>query len=131
MQYSVPQYIDIEDKIAFQLTAKQLGWFALAGFFIFLSYNFLPHVMFYVALVVFILLALAFSFLKPFGVPFAVFVSFGFLHLVKPKFFIWQKGTIVPKATKYIKKEKRKNIRKERPKNLDEIIQIIDSSQKI
>ncbi|MDA3815005.1 MAG: PrgI family protein, partial [Patescibacteria group bacterium] len=40
MRYQVPQFIDIEDKIAFQLTAKQLGWFAAGGVLLFVVWNF-------------------------------------------------------------------------------------------
>lgn len=105
MNFNVPQYIEVEDKLAFQLTLKQLVWLALgaAGLF------FLWQIGSTAALVVLgfpvVLLALAFAFYKPAGMTFVQFVLSGVLYLFKPKVLTWHRNV---KKTKQVvvKREK-------------------------
>lgn len=91
MYFDVPQYIEVEDKIAFQLTAKQLGWFALGGVGIFLVWNYAPRGMFILWAFLIVMISLAFAFVRPYGISLSSFIGYGFLFLVRPKQFIWQR----------------------------------------
>ena len=91
-QREVPQFIDIEDKIAFQLTAKQLGWIALGCFFIFIAWVMLEKAFFIVTTVIVIIFILALIFIKPYGQTLPVFLKNVFMFTFKPKIYIWRRG---------------------------------------
>lgn len=96
--FDVPQYIDVEDKIAFQLTAKQLGWFALAGVLMFFAWTFSSKQLFIFWSIVIVLVSLAMAFLKPYGITLASFMTYGILHTFRPKQYIWQRAVHVDPA---------------------------------
>lgn len=104
----VPQFIDIEDKIAFQLTAKQLGWSGLGGFFIFIAWFFLEQTYFIVIAVIVSLLIVAILFVRPFGMSMPEFAKNIFFYLFKPKTYIWRRGKKIQKSglKKRVEKEK-------------------------
>lgn len=91
-QREVPQFINIEDKIAFQLTAKQLGWVALGAFFSFLAWVMFENTYFIIITVVIFFLVLALLFLKPYGQSLPVFLQNAFIYIFKPKVYIWKRG---------------------------------------
>jgi len=91
MQVSVPQFIDIEDKIIGPLTLKQFLWCLAAAIILFILWTFLP-------LSLFIILALpiagffsALAFYKHNNRPFIYFIFNGLKFLVKPKLYLFQK----------------------------------------
>jgi hypothetical protein len=94
----VPQFIDIEDKIAFQLTAKQLGWAGLGGFFIFIAWVFLEQTYFIVVAVIASFLIIAILFVRPFGMSMPEFIKSMFFYLFKPKTYIWRRTGKVKKG---------------------------------
>ena len=135
MKYNVPQYIDIEDKIAFQLTAKQLGWFALGGVVIFIGWNFLSSGAFYVWATIVALIALAFAFYRPAGLPLASFLKFAVLFLFKPKIYVWKrsfsdKQDVIKKTKRSL--EKQAHIRKRETidaEEIEDILKLLDSQK--
>jgi hypothetical protein len=91
MNFDVPQYIEVEDKIAFHLTAKQLGWFASGGVVIFILWNFVAEGYFIFWSIIVVLFVLAFAFFRPYGLSLASFFGHGFMYFFKPKQFIWRR----------------------------------------
>jgi hypothetical protein len=93
MKFSVPQFIDVEDKIFGQLTLKQ-GIYIVgsAGITIalFVKFGFFVAVLLGTPL---LLLAFLLSFIKIHGQPFInILYSFSF-YLVKNKLYLWKKTT--------------------------------------
>lgn len=91
MLINVPQYIDVEDKVAGPLTAKQLFWYVALGIILIILWNVLPKSL---AIIIGIPLALifsAFAFYKPYGQPLASFLMYGILYFFKPKVYMWRR----------------------------------------
>jgi hypothetical protein len=132
MKSNVPQFIDIEDKIAFQLTAKQLGWFALGGVLIFFAWTFFDNSSFIAWSIIIVLLSSAFAFYRPAGISLVEFIKFGFLHIIRPKIYVWRIEDAglgqKPKPSKKNKEKDRKKGKKSKElEDLDEIIEMLDS----
>lgn len=107
MPYSVPQYIDVEDKVAGPLTVKQLLWFFGGGGILILLWNVLDKPAFFVAAVPISLLTAAFAFWKPNGRTLILFVGDGLLFLFKPKLYTWRRVPVIKKHSKMKKPHKK------------------------
>lgn len=91
MQFSVPQFIEIEDRIIGPLTLKQFFYLAGGAAIIgFCWYFFKLWVFVLVALPV-SLLAVALAFVKINGRPFIYFLGAMFGYFVKPRVYVWKK----------------------------------------
>jgi hypothetical protein len=92
MEFNVPQFLDIEDKVIGPLTLKQFGYLAGAGGVIFMIYSTVPNFVLVVllSLPVF-LLGVALAFLRINGRPFINLIISFFTYMTKPKLFIWRK----------------------------------------
>ncbi len=91
MQFKVPQFIDIEDKIVGPLTLKQF-LYLLAGV------GFLAVLWFYLKLTLFIIIAipvailvLGLAFYKVNGRPLVYLLGSLTKYLTKPKLYLWRK----------------------------------------
>ena len=93
MMTSVPQFIDIEDKVAGPLTWKQLGWMILLGAILFLLYTILPRIFFFVLAVPVACLFGALAFLRPHGMSFTKFIFHSVVFLFRPKVSVWERPT--------------------------------------
>lgn len=91
MLINVPQYIDVEDKIAGPLTAKQLGWMIAMGVTLLILWNVVPTPVFFIIGIPFSLLMVGFAFYRPYGQPLGSFVIFGALYFFRPKVYIWKR----------------------------------------
>ncbi len=91
-RFQVPQYVDVEDKVAFRLTFKQLGWFALGGVVLFLLWVVFEKWVFWTFFPFILALAAAFAFWRPAGLSLFAFLTYGLRHFVKPKYLVWDKG---------------------------------------
>jgi len=91
MHANVPQFIEMEDKIAFGLTSKQLLWMGgMVGCLIIL-YNLVDRqIFFFVALFIVIVFG-TFTFYRPQGMPFLSFFGFMVQYLTRPKKYIWKR----------------------------------------
>lgn len=113
MNFNVPQFIDVEDKIAFQMTAKQLGWYAIGGIILFFLWRVMPNkVAFLGVAAIVVIISSAFAFLKPAGMTLSGFFMSGFGFLVKPKVMIWQRRTTEEIVEKKEKKKSEVEIQK-------------------
>ena len=105
MNFNVPQFIDVQDKIAFQLTAKQLGWYALGGVILFIVWKITNGgAIFIVWAILVVIAATIFAFLKPAGMTMFGFIMGGVRYLFKPKVMVWQRK--IDKMRKITKKGK-------------------------
>ncbi len=127
-QREVPQFINIEDKIAFQLTAKQLGWIGLGGFFGFMAWGLLEDVYFYIVGFFIIIVLLAVLFIRPYGQELPVFIKNIFVFVFKPKVYIWKKGYSEKEVVKKINKKEEKTFseKKINPEDIKKAIKSLD-----
>ena len=92
MEFNVPQFLDIEDKIIGPLTLKQFGYLAGAGGVIFMIYSVVPNFILFVLLSIPVFLfGVALAFLKINGRPFINLIISFITYMSKPKLFIWRK----------------------------------------
>ncbi len=98
--FSVPQFIDVEDKIVGPLTWKQLGWMIGMGVVIMLFFKLFDTALFVIATIPVVLLFVAFAFYKPNGFPMTTFVFYAILFLFRPKVAVWRKSADKSPETK-------------------------------
>lgn len=95
MQFTVPQFIDIESKIIGPLSVRQFVTMLVAGVFIYLDYLLFFNVNFFLFAVIAVLLfALAglFAFLRLNGRPFHYFLLNLFNTFKEPRLRVWSKS---------------------------------------
>lgn len=92
MLINVPQYLDVEDKVAGPLTMKQLGWMIALGVILLVMWNVMPSVVFFILGFPVALLFAGLAFFKPYGQPLGSFVIFGILYYFRPKIYIWKRS---------------------------------------
>ncbi|MFA5997185.1 MAG: PrgI family protein [Candidatus Paceibacterota bacterium] len=103
MQFHIPQYIDIEDKLFGPLTLKQAIYVAGGGGGIYLIWRIIPYaaikfpIIFGIALLTW---ALAFYPKEKLGKPFIEILEAAFNYLIHDKLYTWKKTTAEPKAGK-------------------------------
>ncbi len=91
MHANVPQFIDIEDKIAFGLTGKQLLWLAGMGAILLVLYNIFVREVFYVVGTVVVIIFAALAFWRPQGVSLVTFLGFAIRFVTRPKNYVWKR----------------------------------------
>jgi len=96
----VPQYIDVEDKIAGPLTWKHLGWIFGGSGIILIAFTFLERMTFFMVAIPIGLMTIALAFYKPNGISLISFLGYGFTYLFHPKTYIWQRDTVIKKEKK-------------------------------
>lgn len=105
MQYQVPQFIEIEDKIFGPLTFKQFLYVAGGGALAFILWSFLPSFLALPVgggLLVFFIMA---AFYKVNGRPFIFFIENFFKYTFSNKLFLWKKKEKSPE-----KKNRKENV---------------------
>jgi hypothetical protein len=91
MQFRVPQFIDVEDKVVGPLTLKQFGYILGAGGFSFIIWTFITIRLIALPLVVAVSsLFLSLAFLKINKRPFADILESAFAYYTKNKIYTWQ-----------------------------------------
>lgn len=88
---SVPQFIDVEDKIAGPLTWRQLGWLMALGAVIFVFSTLFNTAVTIAISIPTILLFLALAFYKPNGFPMSAFLGQAMFFLFRPKMAVWER----------------------------------------
>lgn len=100
MQFKVPQFIDIEDKVFGPLTFKQFAYLAGGAGFVYLSLKVLPLIVGLIVAPIFASLALALAFFKynekPFIHTLQSFISF----YMKSRLYLWHKSDPVSKQAR-------------------------------
>jgi len=88
-QFTVPQFIDVEDKIIGPLTVRQFVIILVAMIISGISYKLFDFSLFLAVAVVMIILAALFSFVKINGRPFHLFMLNAFQTLRRPGLRVW------------------------------------------
>ena len=96
MQFQVPQFIDIEDKIFGPLTAKQFFYIAGGGALIFIMYVFLQLWLVILLGIPVAAFSLSLAFLKINGVPFIKVLGSALGFAATDKLYLWRKVAVLP-----------------------------------
>lgn len=105
MQYQVPQFIEIEDRIIGPLTLKQFIYLAFAAAILFVFwFLFKFYIWIMVALPV-AAIALSFAFLKINDRPFVYFFIAAVSYFIKPRLYIFRTVSETPEPEKIMKEK--------------------------
>jgi hypothetical protein len=96
--FNVPQYIDVEDKIAGPFTGKQLLWMFGMGATLLVLWNMLEQVTFYIMVIPVAALFGAFAFYRPYNQTLLNFIISAVGFIFRPKLYIWERT--MPKVVK-------------------------------
>ena len=102
MQFKVPQFIDVEDKLFGPLTFKQFAYLAGGGGMIFVAYKLLPIYFAIPIILVVAGFALLLTFYKINGQSFIYYLQASLSYASKSKLYIWKQ--------KLRKKEEKKEV---------------------
>lgn len=91
MQFKVPQFLDIEDKIFGPFTFRQFAYLAGGGGLCFVLYKALPFYISFIPILVIAGFALALAFYKVNNKPFIFVVESGIKYLLTDKLYIWKR----------------------------------------
>jgi hypothetical protein len=95
MLFNVPQFVDVEDKIAGPLTARQIFWMIGMGAVLMVLWGLFDTQLFFVIAVPVVCIFMAFAFYRPYGQPLITLVGNAILFLFRPKFYVWSRPTRV------------------------------------
>lgn len=96
MQFKVPQFIDIEDKLFGNLTLKQFIYLIGGGGLGYLCFRFLPGIIAIVLGPAFTLFGVALAFYKMNDRPFIFTLEAMFKYITKPRLYLWKKKETSP-----------------------------------
>jgi len=91
MMFSVPQFIDVEDKIAGPLTWRQLLWMIGMGATLLVFFNIFDSALFLLSAIPVVLIFVAFAFYRPNGFPLTTFIFYAILFVFRPKISVWER----------------------------------------
>jgi len=92
-QFTVPQFIDVEDKIIGPITARQFVIFLAAAIVIAISYKIFDFTLFITFSIIVFLIAVLFGFVKINGRPFHFFVLNIVQTVRRPGIRVWNNRT--------------------------------------
>jgi hypothetical protein len=101
MQFQIPQFTEIEDKVIGPLTLKQFLYLLVGAFVIYILFKILNFFVFIVLAIPIAAIALALAFVRVNQQPLASALKNFFRFVKKPDFYIWKKP-----EPKKIKEEK-------------------------
>lgn len=91
MQFKVPQFIDIEDKVIGPLTFRQFAYLSGGAGFIYISFKILPFLFGLIAAAIFGSLAFALAFVKYNNKPFINVMQSFILFYSRSRLYLWRK----------------------------------------
>lgn len=100
MQFKVPQFIDIEDKLFGPFTFRQFAYLAGGAGMIFVLYKVLP---FWIAVILIIPVAgltLALTFYRINNKPFIYYLQAGISYAIGDKLYVWKQRLVKPTLKK-------------------------------
>lgn len=133
MQYNVPQFIDVEDKIVGPFTGKQTLYLVVGGAILLIGFK-LFNIGFFALLAIPVVIAtLAFAFYKPRGISMAKLVMNYIDYMTTPHLYIWRRE---PDMTMYKVVQKKQEIHEEPIKyvsrdRIRELANLLDTSTSI
>jgi hypothetical protein len=128
MMFNVPQYIDIEDKVAGPLTAKQLMWMIGMGALLMVLWNIFPPGGFFVIAIPTVVAFVALAFYRPHGMSLIDFVGHSIFFLFRPKVYMWNRPQEIFTQREKPKKETKSEVATEimTPDRVTELSRILD-----
>lgn len=105
MQFQVPQFIEVEDKIFGPLTLKQFIYLVGGGATIFLLWIIFPFFIFILFAIPIAIFSAALAFFKLHGQPFIKVVENAFSYYIGSKVYTWKKKEKVIKREKVEEKK--------------------------
>ncbi|TAK95990.1 PrgI family protein [Patescibacteria group bacterium] len=108
MLIGVPQFIDVEDKIAGPLTAKQLLWMMGMGATFLVLWFVLEQAAFFVAVGPIAAIFLGFAFYRPYNQTLLTFVMHSISFVFRPKVYVWKREAVTVSAGSAKKVEPKK-----------------------
>ncbi len=130
MMFSVPQFIDVEDKIAGPLTWKQLLWMIGMGAVLLTAFNTFDTSLAIIVAIPTVLIFVAFAFYRPNGFPLTTFVFYAVLFIFRRKIAVWErpvKQSNVAKAPEKITETADVGKKKINQEKLKELAHILDN----
>lgn len=133
MQYQVPQFIEIEDKIIGPLTLRQFMWLGGGGGLGFILFQMIKPSFFAPLFILIMAVAVVFAFVKINGRPFTSFLGSLMNFTARPTFYIWKR---IPKTEKSepVKEEeviiKKASANESRLKELERILDMPEKNDK-
>jgi len=97
-QFTVPQFIDVEDKIIGPLTVRQFVIILAAMVIVGISYRLFDFTLFLTIAAAILILAVVFSFVKINGRPFHLFMLNVFQTLRRPTLRVWNNRLLTSEA---------------------------------
>jgi len=91
MQFKVPQFLDIEDKIFGPFTFREFAYLAGGAGFCFILYKLLGLILGAIPILIIAGFSLALTFYRPNNKPFINMIESGFKYFTKNKLYIWKK----------------------------------------
>lgn len=101
MQFEVPQFSDVQNKVIGPFTLRQFLYLAAAGTIAYIFYRTLTGFLFITLSIPIVGLGAAMAFLKINGLPFEQLLLRVFKFTFRPKFYTWQKENPANKKVKY------------------------------
>ncbi len=131
MLFNVPQYIDVEDKVAGPLTAKQLLWMLGMGAVLLVLWNLLDKATFFIVAIPVGVTFTALAFYRPYNQPLIKFIISGISFLFSPKVYIWRRlhevGVSKSKSGKKPAEISRKEKRTPKIEDIEMLARVLDS----
>lgn len=91
MQYSIPQFIEIEDKVVGPLTVKQFLYLVAGGVFLVIAWSLVDLGLFIFLAIITGVIVVPFAFIKINGRPFQVYLTAAIRYFTTPHLRIWMK----------------------------------------
>jgi len=131
MMFSVPQFIDVEDKIAGPLTWKQLLWMIGMGAMLLIYFKYFDTALFIIIAIPTVLLFVALAFYKPNGFPLTTFIFYAVLFLFRPKVALWERSVVKKPEAKApeTKGEGTPQSKQMDPEKLRELAKLLDKGE--
>lgn len=96
MQYSIPQFIEIEDKVIGSLTVKQFLYLVAGGVFLLIVWQFADLELFILLAILTLAVVTPFAFIKINGRPFQIYLLAMLRYISRPKLLFWVKTKETP-----------------------------------
>jgi uncharacterized protein (DUF58 family) len=134
MMSSVPQFVDVEDKIAGPLTWRQLLWMIAMGAVLLVLFTTFGTTLAIVFGIPVVLLFIALAFYKPNGFTLSSFIGQAVLFLFRPKVAVWERP-VMPMVSVKSRSENNKPQEEAQPEKqltrdtLKELARIMDRRQ--
>lgn len=99
MQFKVPQFIDVKDKIFGPFTFQQFAYLAGGAGLIFVIYKILPLWIGIFLIIPVAILSFMLVFYNINGKPFIYYLQAGITYLISSKLYVWKQRLVKPKTT--------------------------------